>query len=109
MLAAGAAVCIAFVPLTRAQIATWKDRDSVWTHALEVVPRNYRAAMQLGALRYEQGRYTEAVEVLERADAIVPNWEPIQHMLGVAYRAAGEFDKADKAVDRENKPLFNVR
>ncbi len=109
VLAAGAAVCIAFVSLTRAQIATWKDRDSVWTHALEVVPRNYRAAMQLGALRYEQGRYTEAVEVLERADAIVPNWAPIQQMLGIAYRAAGEFDKADKAVDRENKPLFNVR
>jgi Flp pilus assembly protein TadD len=103
VLALGAVACIVFVPLTRAQISTWQDRDRVWTRALDVVPRNYRAAQKLGALRYEQGRYAEAIEVLERADAIVPGWAPTQQMLAIAYRAAGRYDEAEKALEVARK------
>jgi tetratricopeptide (TPR) repeat protein len=82
--AAVAAVAIVGVLATtaRAQVQHWRDGVTLWTHALAVTERNYRAHSALGFALSAEGRDAEAVVQYEKALAIQPNYAEALANLG---------------------------
>jgi tetratricopeptide (TPR) repeat protein len=65
-----------------------------WRRLLKVDPQNHDAALNLGQILSQEGKYTEAVDVLEgavKADAESPS---LQFALGSAYLKSGQPEKA---------------
>lgn len=69
-----AAVCIAAIIscgiLTRTQLAYWKNGNTLWTHALDVMPDNNVAHAHLADIRFEEGRFEQALEHIEKGHHI---------------------------------------
>src|SRR5262249_31878471 len=69
-------------------------------------PENSTAATALGDLLSAQGKYSEAVEMLEAAVAAAPDSPNLQYQLGTACLKTGQKDKAlshlQKAVERND-------
>ena len=62
--------------------------------AIELQPRAGHVIDSLGWVRYQEGKYSEAVELLERAARLSAPDPIIHNHLGDAYQQAGEVDKA---------------
>ncbi|MGB9005652.1 MAG: protein kinase [Candidatus Aminicenantales bacterium] len=63
-------------------------------------PQEKYAHYELGNFYRSNGRYSEAIEELEKALALDPSFGPALNLLGYAYAAAGEFEKAEDAFKR---------
>ena len=57
-------------------------------------PKNQAAATVLGRILFDEGKYTDAIEVLEPSAQAVPDSLPLQLGLGMAYLKAGQNEKA---------------
>ncbi len=58
--------------------------------------RRARIRLELGASYYQQGNYPVAIQELQQALAIEPNYAPALGMLGLVYMDLGERDKAEE-------------
>lgn len=73
---AGAAVVLVSLAVTaRAQVATWRDEEALFTRAVDAVPGNWLGWKNLGALRFGQGRHAEAEQAFRTALRWRP-WDP---------------------------------
>lgn len=90
-LAAGVAALAlaALVWQTRAQVRTWHDSETVFTHAIEVTRSNWFAHTELGALLAARGELEHAREELEAALRIRPQHARALEMLGLVLAKTG--------------------
>lgn len=94
-LAAGLAL-LAFVPLTRAQNAVWKDSIALWTRAYESVPRPTPLVVQnLAAALREGGREDEAAALFARLASEAPESPAAYAVRGDAAFEGGDLAAAE--------------
>jgi len=79
---------------TRRQVQYWADSISLFKHAVELNPQNYKARKQLGAALFEVGRIKEGLTQIEAATKLRPDDYGLRHKLGRTYMILGETDKA---------------
>ena len=85
---------------TRAQIATWRDSESVFRRMVEVTAGNHFGHLNLANVLAEQGRLPEAVQHYRRALALRPHLALAWTGLGAAYRRQGVVTSARSALER---------
>jgi len=88
------AVVAALIVLTRAQAATWKDGEALFTRALAVTENNDVAHAHLGLLRARQGRFAEADQHFREALRIHPASAGAHLDLGSNLAQMGKGDEA---------------
>jgi tetratricopeptide (TPR) repeat protein len=81
------------------QTATWRDSETLFTHAIALDADNWRAHGCLGDHLNRQGRFREATDHLERAVAIQPGYSTAYLNLGVARLNSGLLGPAVEALD----------
>ncbi len=94
-----AALVLACVPLTRAQIGTWRDTQTLFEHALDVTENNYVAHSNLGFLYHKQGDLRSAEREYLAALEIAPRMADQHSNLGAIYLARGDFPEARSRFD----------
>lgn len=91
---AATAVLIALAALTWKQTGVWRDSKSLFRHTLDIMPDNPFAAMGLGVLYVDEGKYGDAIPFLEIA-VLAKHCEPeARYHLGIAHQQRGEFQIA---------------
>jgi tetratricopeptide (TPR) repeat protein len=111
---AGAFVLIAASAVaSRAQVLTWADSETLWRHAIEVVPRNYLAYQNLGEALRDRNRLDEALTnlrlALEDAPPNSPGLEAMIHNdLGLVLSRKGQTGEAAREFDEAVRldPVF---
>jgi len=96
----GVAVIAVCIPLTIRQVDTWRDNESLFTHALAVTSENYRAHAGLGRVRQQQNRMDEAITHLRIAVAYKPGVALANHRLGVALGVTKQWVDSEQALTR---------
>jgi len=76
------------------QVATWRNPETLWNHALESTRGNFFAHDSLAAYLIQTGRMSEACGHFESSLRIFPGDVPAQEGLGVCYQAHGRLDQA---------------
>ena len=89
-----AALCLALVPLTRTQLATWRDSASVFERALALNDENFVAHTNLGETLQGRGELEAALGHYRRALEIRPNLYPVRTNLAQLHLARGEVREA---------------
>lgn len=56
--------------LTVRQVATWRDSETMFRHALAIEPKHYVALLGLARVRLEQGRFDEATALAGQAEPL---------------------------------------
>jgi Flp pilus assembly protein TadD len=84
-LALGGCACCTWV-----QAGYWRDSIVLWRHTLEVTRDNYAAHYSLALAQGEAGHDAEAIDQLERAIRIKPNYALAYNNLGVIYARQGK-------------------
>jgi Flp pilus assembly protein TadD len=79
---AAAAVIVAFLLGARAQVARWRNSETLWRHALACTSANFVAENNLGCTLLDNGRPTEAVAHFRQAIAVHPGYAPAHYNLG---------------------------
>jgi tetratricopeptide (TPR) repeat protein len=74
---------------TRAQLAYWRDAETLYAHTLAVTEANCLVHHNLGELQLRRGALDEAIHNFERALAIEPRYAEAAYGLGVAQTMAG--------------------
>jgi protein O-mannosyl-transferase len=92
--AAATAVVIACTVVARAQVSTWADSQTLWQHALDVMPDNYFAHGALGSALAEQNRLDEAATHLNEALRLKPDLADVQNDLGEVFARQGRLTEA---------------
>jgi Tfp pilus assembly protein PilF len=92
--AAALVVTIACAAAARAQVGTWTNSETLWTHALEVMPDNYMAHNELGTIFARQGKADDALQHFEAAVHLEPNFPESHNNLGLQYVTRGKIDEA---------------
>jgi len=86
---------LALVPLTRAQVARWRDSRTLFEHTLAVTEGNWVAHNNLGLVLEETGHPEEAIAQLEAALDLRPGHASVHNNLG---NALADLDRHDEAV-----------
>lgn len=94
MAAVAVLILLILISATRRQVQYWADSISLFGHAVELNPQNYKARKQLGAALLEVGRIKEGITQIEAAVELRPDDYDLQHKLGRTYMILGETDKA---------------
>jgi len=102
------AIMISFIGLTRAQIACWKNTETLFRHTLSVTSGNYLAHNNLGVVFAQQEHWPEAIEEYQLALAVKPDYAEALKNLGIAFDRSGKPDEAIKAFQGalERRPDF---
>jgi len=87
-------VLVAFAAGARHQVAHWRDSITLWTRALDVTDRNYRAHSALGFALTEAGRTDEAAAQFNAALAIRPSYAEALSNLGMLRAQEGDLAAA---------------
>ena len=82
--------------LTWRQVGVWRDTETLFGHALEVVPENYLARGALGVDRLREGRLQEAEAELREAIRIEPDFALGHANLGAALEGLGRPEEAER-------------
>lgn len=90
-----AAVLLAMVPMTRAQVRTWKDSFTLNRHAIEVVEGNYVAHHNLAVLLFLRGQLDAAIGHYRKALASHPGDAKSHNHLAVALVQKGALESAE--------------
>jgi len=90
VIAVVAAVLLAILPLTRKQVAVWRDTRSLYEHALAVTRNNFQVHNNWGAVLQEMGRFDEALAQHQRALQIRPEFAKAHNNWGLALIALGD-------------------
>lgn len=77
----GAVLVTASAVAARAQVMTWADGETLWRHAIAVVPHNYVGYQNLGEWLRDHDRLDEALTNLRLALANVPPNSPGQEAM----------------------------
>lgn len=95
--AVGAAVALLVVltMLTRRQLWTWENSETLARHALAVTRDNHLAHLNLGQALVARGEHAAGRREYEAAGAIAPDYPPILVNLGHAALRDGEIDAAE--------------
>ena len=88
------AVLLACTFLTARQESYWQDRNSLFSHAIEVTRDNYYAYYVLGLALEEKGSYAEAVDKFTKAIEISPIFVNAHYDRGTALYQMGKVDEA---------------
>jgi Flp pilus assembly protein TadD len=73
---------MALLGLTRRQVLTWRDSETVFRHAIAVTGDNYLAQNQLGEALAAQQRHEEAAPHYEESARLNPTYPEAQNNLG---------------------------
>ena len=89
------------IVLTTFQISHWRSAVSLFTHAVEVIPNNWRIQVNLGLALLDEGRVDEGISQFQTMLLIAPTHDEAlfyqalaRNGLGMAYERKGEYDKA---------------
>jgi tetratricopeptide (TPR) repeat protein len=74
----------------RRQVAHWQDSVRLWQHAIQAVPGNYRAHVNLGHALIAQGRTDEAIAQYADALRVKPDFAEAHNRLGQALADRGD-------------------
>ena len=88
--------------LTRAQVAVWRDTESLWKHTLEVTPNTAIANYNLGKYYETNGNAQSSVELYRRAVAINPTHSEAHYNLA---RLLGQQGQPDEAIAHYREAL----
>ena len=98
------------------QTSSWRDTESLWSHALAVTRNNAVAHNNIGALFFERGKLDEAIHHYQAALKISPGSDAPNHLssaiiensLGNAFARKGDLDRAADHYQRalQLKPTF---
>jgi Tfp pilus assembly protein PilF len=88
------AVLIACMVLTRKQLDYWQDSETLFKHALAVTEYNITAHFSLGKFYGEKGRSELALEQLQEALRIKPDFADVQWQVGQILASQGRLDEA---------------
>ena len=95
VLAGGAVIILIFcAALTWKQTGVWKDRETLYTHAVQVIPNNYWAYNNLGAAVFEQGRADEALDYFAKSLEIKPFYPGANKNMAALLYKQGRFTEA---------------
>ena len=92
--AAGSVMLIACTFLTRLQVSHWRNSESLFRHALEVMPENAVAHINLGSVCEQAGRADEAQAHYREALRIDPLRAQAHNNLANVLDATGKFAEA---------------
>ena len=76
------------------QLKTWKNNESLYSHAIKVTKNNYIAHSNLGVVLLNSGRKEDAIYHLHKALEIKPNNRKTHFDLGTALAAQKKFNEA---------------
>ncbi len=85
---------VALAGLTLVQIQVWRDSDTLWRSALEADPACAMCLGNLGAALEMEGIWGPAIEPLERALALRPDYVGFHRNLGLALLRTGRTSEA---------------
>lgn len=85
---------LACIQASRAQTMHWRDSVALFTHAIEVNPRNRSILFNLGNELKRRGQTQEAVALYRRALAVNPADVKSRNNLGLALAALGDREAA---------------
>jgi protein O-mannosyl-transferase len=95
---AGHAVCaallLALAALSWQQTHLYKDLETLYRDIIARNPGGSLAYVNLAGLYWQQGRNTEAIEMIRTLIAIRPDYAPAYSKLGVVYASQGQFAEA---------------
>jgi tetratricopeptide (TPR) repeat protein len=90
-LLAGAAMAVG----SAQQSMYWRNDWALFTRAVEVAPRSFKARLSLATVYKERGKLAEAIEQFKAADEVQPGWLSAFN-LGICYYESGDLDLAEK-------------
>jgi tetratricopeptide (TPR) repeat protein len=100
----GAVAAVAFLLVggaaTLSQAAKWRDSETLWRHALAVVPDNEVARFSLGDALLSQGRGAEAEREFRRCVELNPHYARGLTNLGTICQQTGRLDEAFECYSR---------
>jgi protein O-mannosyl-transferase len=100
-------ILVALILSARAQVSSWRDSETLWSHALEHTTDNIIAEGNLGQACYTKGKTREAMFYFQNSLRISPNQAPIHSSLGVFYLEMGQVNESlthlQKALEIEPK------
>src|SRR2546426_312479 len=76
------------------QVQVWHDSEKLWTHSLATYPQSSIAEHNLGIVRADQGKLTEASEHYRRALQITPEYANPHNNLGTVLAQQGKLAEA---------------
>ncbi|HXE91167.1 MAG TPA: tetratricopeptide repeat protein [Terriglobales bacterium] len=92
---AGAAMALA----SAQQSLHWKDDLTLFTRAVEIAPRSFKAQLSLAVTYKDQGKLAEAIRHFQAADELRPGWLSAFN-LGICYYESGDFVRAEEQMRR---------
>ena len=98
-----AAVSLALLFGTSAQLRHWKDTRTLFEHAARVTRNNPLAITLLGSLLAQEGKLEQAMEYYRTALRYAPDFPEAEFYLGRAFDQQG---KLDEAIAEYNKALW---
>jgi len=97
--AASALIVVALAVATWVQVGYWRDKLTLFTHAIEVTDNNYLAHDMVGAALSREGKNQRAIEHFNKAIQIKPSDPLAYNNLGNAYTRMGRLPEAVAAYD----------
>lgn len=88
------ALFLTLMTLTWFQVGTWRDSESLFSHAVAATERNYLALADLGITEARKGKINEAIAHYTEALRIGQNLWDIHNQLGMALASAGRYSEA---------------
>jgi tetratricopeptide (TPR) repeat protein len=82
------------------QVGTWRNSETVYTHAIQVNENNYIAYNSRGVDYFSLGNYNQAIGDFDRAIEIYPQYETAYNGRGAAYCGIGNYNQAIRDFDR---------
>jgi tetratricopeptide (TPR) repeat protein len=92
--AAGLAVIVVCLAVTRQQLTHWEDTEALFRHALKVTKSNYIAHVSLGIELVRKGQIDEAISQYQEVIRLKPDFALAHNNLGFALLRKGQVDEA---------------
>ncbi len=89
-----AVVALMLTILCHVQAGYWKDSETTWNHSLAVTTGNHIAHNNLGDVLIKKKQWNEAVEHLQKAIQIFPDYPEANNNLGFALASNGKWAEA---------------
>ena len=87
-------VLVSLTGLSWQQVGTWRDSETLWTHALTCTTRNDRAHYNLAVILAGRGQVDEAIANYQQALEINPGYAEAHNNLAVTLAGRGQVDSA---------------
>ncbi len=95
----GTGLALAAAVLTWQRNHVYRDAETLWQDTLAKRPQNARAHNNLGLLRYDAGRYDEAIAFYQEAVRLDPEVALVRYNLGISFMRAGRIPEAAAALE----------